>query len=324
MRQIVAVGPETAVRAHVERYGRFDDAAIAGLVGVSEACADGIGAPRYESVSGALQETDADGVDVCGPGAVHGDALREALYAGVPARCDPPFALDGDAFDGLVSLASDGEGWLTAYSPHRFSRLYDRLRTDVDAGAIGSIGVARIKRTAPFDGAGWNSSYTGISAAADPVDALCAVLAHDADVLEWTFGAVERVFARARSGGRYDHVHAMFTFREGGRATVETTWSDECAPEPRVDVEYSGNQGRLHFDEHDTSTALRNGGDHGQVAPPEDDCRGGALRAFLDLIEGEERPPSAVDPEGPSRAMVAVRRSVAEGRPVTLAEGGSR
>lgn len=318
---IVAVGPETAVRAHVERYDRFDDARVSGVVGVSEAFADEVGAPRYESVADALREADADGVDVCGPGAVHSGALRDVLDAGVPVRCDPPFALDDDEFDRLASLASEGNGWLTAHSPHRHSRLYDRLRSAVDAGTIGSVGVARIKRTAPFDGAGWNSSYAGVSAAADPVDVLCSVLAHDVDVLTWTFGSVERVFARARTGGRYDYTHAMLTFRDGGRATVETTWSNEDTPEPRIAVEYSGDHGRLDFDESDAATALRNGSGPQRVDPPEDDCRGRLLRTFLDRLEGEERSPSAIDPAAPSRAVAAVRRSVADGRPVTLAEG---
>lgn len=321
MRQIVAVGPETAVRAHVERYDRFDGATVSGVVGVSEAFADDADVSLYESVAHALSDASVDGIDVCGPGAAHGDALRSALNVGVPVRCDPPLALDDDGFDRLIWLASEGDGWLTAHSPHRHSRLYDRLRSAVDAGTIGNIGVARIKRTAPFDGAGWNSSYAGVSAAADPVDVLCSILAHDVDVLAWTFGRVERVFARARTSGRYDYAHAMLTFRDGGRATVETTWSNEDTPEPRIAVEYSGDHGRLDFDESDAATALRNGSGPQRVDPPEDDCRGRLLRTFLDRLEGEERAPSAIDPAAPSRAVAAVRRSVADGRPVTLAEG---
>ncbi|MDS0301153.1 Gfo/Idh/MocA family oxidoreductase [Halogeometricum sp. S1BR25-6] len=323
MRKIVAVGPETAVRAHVERYDRFDDASVVGVAGVSETFADDVGLSRYESAARALADTSVDGVDVCGPGAAHGDALRSALGAGVPVRCDPPLALDDHEFDHLVSLASEGDGWLTAHSPHRHSRLYDRLRSAVDAGTIGSIGVARIKRTAPFDGAGWNSSYAGVSAAADPVDVLCSVLAHDVDVLTWTFGSVERVFARARTSNQYDYAHAMLTFRDGGQATVEATWNSKNASEPRVAVEYSGNHGRLDFDESDAATALRNGDGPQRVDPPEDDCRGRLLRTFLDQLEGEERSPSAVDPTAPSRTATAMRRSVVDGRPVTL-PGGSR
>ncbi|SFR64147.1 Gfo/Idh/MocA family protein [Halogeometricum limi] len=338
MRRIVAVGSGPAVRGHTERYARFDDAVLVGVVGGDptaegdDSTAEGGGVEddgdrdgdgdveRYESVAQALESAAIDGVDVCGPGAAHGDAVDAALDADVPVRCDPPFALDETRLDRLVSRAAASDGWLLTASPHRHSRLYGHLRSAVEAGDIGSVGVARIKRTAPFEPVGWNCSYAGVAAAPTPIDALCSVLAHDADVLEWTFGTVGRVFARAQTDARTDHAHAVLSFRDGGRATVEATWSGACTPEPRLEVEYSGDHGRLDFDEHDASTALRNGGGAKRVDPPEDDCRGRLLRAFVERLGEEPSSVPGVHPEHPSRVAAAVRRSVDEGRPVALAE----
>lgn len=317
MRRIVIVGRKTAVQAHAERYACFDDAAITGVV--ERGGKVDIDAPGYDSLATALDAHKVDAVDVCGPGAASTDALDTALKAGIPVRCDPPFALDERRFDRLVSRASNTSGWLMAHSPHRFSRLYERLRSSVETGGIGAIGVARIKRTAPFDGPGWNVSYTGIDTTHE--NTLCAILAHDFDVLDWTFGTVDRVFVRKRSGGRYDHVHALLSFRNGGRATIETTWGNDVTPSPRVEVEYSGNHGRIDFSERDASTALRGEECSLTVDPIEDDCRGRLLRTFVDRLRGVERPPSDVAPESASQIAIAARRSIDKRVPVSLTEG---
>ncbi|WP_129115996.1 Gfo/Idh/MocA family protein [Halegenticoccus tardaugens] len=349
MKRIVVVGTEVAVRAHTERYRRFDDATVCGIVGIDTEPSvdaesnvdskwtvgaddseggDTVGspdAPRYESLPEALETTDrsadVDGVDICGSGASHADALETTLELGVPVRCDPPFALDAERHDRLVSTATESDGWLVAHSPHRFSRIYDRLHSAVESGGIGDIGVARVGRTAPFDGPRWNVSYAGVRAVESHAEALCSVLAHDVDVLEWTFGPVERTFVRTRESERCDHAHAVFAFQEGGRATVEVRWHRTGTPAPRVGVEYSGKHGRLDFDEADALTAFRSETTPLAVDPPKDDCRGRALRAFLDRLDGTEAPPTGVAPATPSRVVVAARRSAAEGRPITLVEG---
>ncbi|MFB9809119.1 Gfo/Idh/MocA family protein [Haladaptatus pallidirubidus] len=320
MSRIVMVGGRAAVQTHANRYKRFDDATVCGIVGPANESFDNLDAPVYNSVVLALREGDVDGVDICGSGALHDDTLNAALDAGIPIRCDPPFALDAGQFNRFVSEKSNEDGWLMAHSPHRFSRLYSRLRSDIETGAIGTIGVARIKRTAPFDGPGWNTSYAGITDVTDHIEVLCSVLAHDIDVLEWTFGAIGRVFARARSGEQYDHAHAVLTFRNGGRATIETTWSKACTPSPRVDVEYSGNHGRLKFNERDASTALEETSKPLTVDPPHDDCRGRVLRKFVSHIQNDKKPSSSITPTTPSRVTVAVRQSIDEGRPITIGE----
>jgi predicted dehydrogenase len=320
MSRIVTVGERAAVQAHAERYKRFDEATVCGAVEPTDESLDELDTPVYDSLAHALRDDDVDGVDICGPGAAYDDSLNAALDAGIPIRCDPPFALNEAQFDRLVSGASNEKGWLMAYSPHRFSRLYSRLRSDVETGAIGTIGVARIKRTAPFGGPGWNTSYDGVTAATDHVEVLCSVLAHDIDVLDWTFGAVGRVFVRARSSERYDHAHAVLTFQDGGRATIETTWSKECTPSPRVNVEYSGNHGRLNFNEHDATSALQEKSKSLNVDPPEDDCRGRVLREFVTQIQDSEKPPSDITPINPSRVTIAVRQSIDEELPITISE----
>lgn len=327
MQRIVVVGARAAVQAHADRYERFDDATVCGVVGgAAESGDDGsefgsIDAPTHDSLLSALRADDVDGVDICGPGSTFGNALETALDAGIPTRCDPPFALSQGTYDRVVSLATESSGWLLSHSPHRLSRLYDRLHSAVESGGIGSIGVARIERTAPFSGPGWNVSYVGVSAVESHVDALCAVLAHDVDVLEWTFGPIERVFVRMQTSEGCDHAHAVFAFREGGRATVETRWHRSKPPDPRVDVDYSGNHGRLDFDESDASTALREAEASLAVNPLEDDCRGRALRSFLDHLQDADLPPSDVAPATPSRVVAAARRSADGNIPVTIVEG---
>lgn len=317
MPSIVVVGHGAAVQARTTRYERFDDVSVAGVVNTGATLSTPFDFPQYETATDALLGADVDGVDICGPGFTHPDVLDTVLNEEVPVRCDPPFALTDTRFDHVVSQASGENGWVMAYSPHRFSRLYGQLQSAAETGDIGDIGVARIKRTAPFDGGSWNISYSGVTIVEEYVDALCSVLAHDIDVLEWTFGPIGRVFARAREGDRCDHLHAISAFREGGRATVEITWCDESTQSSYVDVEYSGSHGRLDFDDGDVS-ALHEDGNSLNVDPPEDECRGRTLRKFVDYLQGIEEPPIGAVPTPPSRVATAVRQSAEKGGPIKL------
>ncbi|MFC6823636.1 Gfo/Idh/MocA family protein [Halopelagius fulvigenes] len=319
MHGIVVVGRGPAVQAHASRYERFDGVTVCGVVGETDA-ASSIEVPTHSSVVSALSETDAEGVDVCGPGFDFAEAVDDALDAGVPVRCDPPFALHERRFDAVVSEATDGDGWVLATSPHRFSRLYEQLRSAVEKGSIGDVGVARVKRTAPFDGSGWNVTYDGVAGVDGYEGVLCAIAAHDVDILEWTFGPIERAFARARAGDRYDTLHAMLAFRDGGRATVEVTWCGASAPSPHVEVEYSGSHGRLDFEDGTRSAALWEGAEPLSVDPPEDDCCGRSLRAFADALRDDEGASDGVGPTASTRGAIALRRSIEKGRPVPLAE----
>ncbi|WP_363466796.1 Gfo/Idh/MocA family protein [Halogeometricum borinquense] len=320
MRRIAIVGREPAARGHAERYVRFEDATVCAAVGFDDP-PSGTAIPTFESVSDAVTETEADAVDVCGPGSAHVQSVEAALDEEIPVRCDPPVALDTQTVERVEELASNGDGWLYAHSSHRFSRLYERLQRGVESGDIGTLGVARVKRTAPFDRVGWNDSYLGIDRASSPEDALCGVVSHDVDTLHWTFGPVERVFARRRTGDSYAHVHLLLRFRNGGRGTVEATWGRADPPESRVEVEYAGDHGRLRFTEDDASAALKDEHESLDPDPPEDDCRGRLLRAFVDRLHGVERPPAAIGSDGDLlRTAVAVRTSMDEERPVELGE----
>ncbi|WP_101296817.1 Gfo/Idh/MocA family protein [Halegenticoccus soli] len=321
MRTVAIVGRGRAIRRNAERYECIDDVAVGGLVtDAPTEIPEGIDAPAYGTLDESLRELPVDAVDVCGPAAEHRSTVRTALEAGLSVRCDPPLAYAREDLDSLVSTADASDGRLVAASVNRFSRLYGRMRDHAEGGGIGSLGVARIKRTAPSPDQGWNAWYVALRAAETPGTVLGAVAAHDFDVLRWLFGPIDRVFARAAEGGAYDHVHVLLRFENGAKGQVEVTWSDAAVP-PRVEIELAGDHGVVRFTEEDAVSVRSSGGETIDPAARDDDCYARMLRAFVNRSDRAADGAADVSAAAAAtRAVLATRRSIAEGRPVSIDE----
>ncbi len=323
MKTIAVVGRGRGVRRTVERYAQLDDVAVRAVVPDDDSDAEravvSSAIPAYATLDEAVASGPLDAVDVCGPGAAALPAVWTALDAGLTVRCDPPLGFESSDLEALDLRPADDR--LVVTSPNRYSRLYRQIHAEVENGGIGALGVARIVRTAPYPEQGWNAWYASTEERElAPEDALVSVAAHDFDVLRWTFGPIERTFGRVALGETYDHAHILLQFRNGAKGHLELTWG-VSPPTPRVEIECSGDHGRIEFSEAD-AVAVRSDA-RGDIDPdgPEDDCYARMCRAFVESVRSDDGDLHvATDRSETTRVAIATRRSFDEGRPVRIDE----
>ncbi|MFB6075175.1 MAG: Gfo/Idh/MocA family protein [Haloarculaceae archaeon] len=277
-------------------------------------------AERYDDLAAALAAHDVAAVDVSIPAA--SGPITTAADAGLPVLAPPPLATSPSALADLADRVATSGAWLQNGSLHRESRFYERLRKKVTNGAVGQVGVVRFARTIPGPRWGWNAWYVA------PGDALVAA-AHDLDVLRWTCGDIERVFARRGESDAYAHLHLLVQFRDGARGQVDVTVDadaardrsagrDTAGPDPRLTAEVSGDRGRIRLTDDDVAPVWR-ASDPGASDPdvPADDCYARLCRSFAAHCRTGERPESGFEgAAATTRTVLAARRSLEEGRPV--------
>jgi predicted dehydrogenase len=177
-----------------------------------------------------LEETQPDVVDVSVPTPFHLDYVRRALAAkpkGIVV--EKPMARTVAECDEMIHLTSSAGVPLFVAQVLRWFPEFAKAREQVQAGAVGEPAVIRTRRGGPFP-RGWNNWY-GKTEMSGGV--LLDLIIHDFDWLLWTFGPVERVFAKgiaAKPGApaEVDKDYALVTlrFKSGAMAHVEGTWAD--------------------------------------------------------------------------------------------------
>lgn len=332
MESIAIVGRTPALLLRAERYALLDDATVQAVVPCDDK--NDTGRPErirqelsssptevyphileYESLANALaaEGDDIDGIDIASPALIVDDALDSALNADAPIICTPPLVNDPGRLDDARSHFSELDTWVMNGNPHRYSRFYEQLEKQIEAGAIGTLGVARIKRGVPHLNQGWNSWYVEGGSLID------GVMAYDFDLLTEMFGPIKRVFSRVGDEGSTVHAHVLLRFQSGATGQVEAT-PNRSESSPEAKIEFSGNHGRVIFSEETSWVRYRVKGQR-DPSVPADDCYTRMIRAFLDCVRDGDSPQSGVsDAFTTTRAVLAAERSAATGQPVRPTE----
>jgi UDP-N-acetylglucosamine 3-dehydrogenase len=199
-------------------------------------------------------------------------------------------------------------------------------RNTVQSGGIGTPVIARTFRGNGFP-VGWQNWY------ADPDKSgglLLDLALHDFDWLLWTFGGVERVYARGCvrdvPQGR-DYALVTLRHRNGVLAHVEGTWSHTTPFNMRLEV--AGDKGLLDYNDASarpvqfTPRNAEGTQDKPKVAFPESpllhDPYYLELRHFADVMLGKAKP--CITPDDALAALrvgLAALESVETGRAVEL------
>lgn len=211
---------------------------------------------RYETL---LEEDGLDAVVIATPSRLHAPMVRTALERGLHVFCEKPFCLDPDESEALARLARD-RGLVTQVGYHyRHVGAFRRMKQVVDSGALGRIThvlaeaygpvVLRPKRqswrTQKSEGGGCLYDYA----------------AHPLNLLNWMFGAPERVSGSALvkvfSADIDDEVLATLQFAGGVHAQLSVNWSDESQRKMTTRMTLIGTNGRLFADRQECQIYLR-------------------------------------------------------------------
>ena len=264
-------------------------------------------------------------VDVCTPTPTHADYAIAALEAGRHCVCEKPLARTLADCDRVVAAAKASGKMLMPAQVVRFFPEFRAAHHQIKSGAIGKPAVIRTHRGGGFP-RGHNNWFGDF---AQSGGATLDISIHDFDWLRWTFGEVERVFAKTLfTEGIHETDYALVTlrFQSGAIAQVEGTWMD--ASGFFVSIEAAGDGGLLHFDSRESvplrlSRVPAGSQSVGGVTYPESPTAADPyfleLRHFVDALTSGVAPD--ITPED-GRAAVAIGLAALEssrtGQPVRL------
>jgi UDP-N-acetylglucosamine 3-dehydrogenase len=210
-----------------------------------------IGADTLASAEELLARQDIDAVVIAVPTDLHGDMAIAAARAGKHIFCEKPLARTIAQAEALIAETEKAGVKLAVGHVVRYFSEYAAARDMVLRGELGTPGMVRATRggSFPFGTDSWFASFERSGGV------VIDVMIHEFDWLLWTFGPVERIFARGLSYANMpgkDMAMAVLRFRSGVIGYAEGIWAHPSGF--RTSLEISGNGGLLRTDNQSTST----------------------------------------------------------------------
>ena len=174
-------------------------------------------------ITALLRRDDVDAIVVATPTDTHAFLTIAALQAGHHVLVEKPLARTVSEGIAMLEAALHAQRKLLCGQVVRYFPEYATAHDTIVAGTVGQIGVARTSRAGAHPPAhSWYADTPRSGGVA------LDLLIHDIDWLLWTFGPVERVYARsitARAIPGRDGVLAILRFASGVIAHTEANWS---------------------------------------------------------------------------------------------------
>lgn len=335
MLKIALVGAGGMATMHARCYANIPNAHLAGVMDIRPEAAGALaaahGAKAFDDFDRMLSETTPDVVDVCCPTPWHVDYVcraaersRELGLRGIST--EKPMARTLDQCERMTK-AADGAGIpLFVAQVVRFFPEFELARRQTLEGAVGKPASVRTRRGGPMPRA-WNDWYGDFDLSGG---CILDLIIHDIDWLRWTFGEVDRVYARALTDTRlpgFDYALITLAFSSGVLGHVEGTWHDPGGF--KVTLEIAGDAGLLEYNANQPTgvpfraALLEEESARGGVAVPESPTARNPYEAELDhFLSCTEagRPPSITPRDGTEAVRIALAaiESARTGRPVPL------
>ncbi|MEK0316093.1 Gfo/Idh/MocA family protein [Cohnella sp. 56] len=323
--KIAVIGAGGMGRIHAEAHRSNLAVRLAGIVDADPAAAARLasdtGARPYPTLESLLEAEQPDVVDICLPTPLHKAYVLKAAAFGKHVICEKPLA--GSIADAEEMIEACEKAGVRLFVGHvlRFFPEYAKARDVIVSEALGQIATVRTERVsaAPTGRDGWYADY------AKSGGVLLDLLIHDFDWLRWTFGEIERVYARSVAAARPDHAFVSLRFASGVIGYASGSWAYPEGFATRLEV--AGQGGILSLDSEEAATnrnllrAAEAGRPSVQVpgsplfkSPYEEE-----LAHFVAcLADGTEPVVTARDALEALRVSLAAIRSAATGEAVTL------
>ncbi|GIV15540.1 MAG: dehydrogenase [Armatimonadota bacterium] len=297
MLRVGIVGVGTMGRTHASAYMKLPNTQLVGFTdAISDAArrvASQFGVQAFDNYEAMLEQVDM--VDICTPTPTHLELVLGAASAGKHILCEKPLGRTLQQCEQMIEAADKAGVTLMPAQVLRFFPEFKQARDLVLAGAIGKPAAIRTRRGGPYPRAA-NDWYADFEQSGGPI---LDMVIHDFDWLRWTFGEVERVFAKSLTFKKLDHIdYALITLRlkSGAIAHVEANWADPGGF--KVDFEIAGDAGMIAFDSRFamplTVAKQDAGGGGGGVAVPEsplaEDPYMLEIKHFVDSVQAGQQP----------------------------------
>jgi UDP-N-acetylglucosamine 3-dehydrogenase len=313
---------------HLSAYANMPEVEVVGVAdGLPEIAARGaavVGARAYSSYEDLVSAEEVEVVDVCLPTTYHRELALKAARDGKHVILEKPIARNLEDAGAILEAFDGNSKRLFVGHVLRFFPECMKIKQMIDAGELGTVGVARTSRRSPFL-TGWNDWYADWRMSGG---VLVDLVIHDFDFLRWSLGEVERVYAKGVMGREYNRLdYALVTlrFESGAIAHIEGQWG---YPGPfNYSIEVAGSRALVAIDSTDPPPVQLLGGTTGPGDSPDVVTGKSPFQTELEhfircIATGEEPVVDARDAYEALRIGIAAIESVMIGKPVTLGGRG--
>lgn len=336
MFRVALVGAGGMAGMHAGCYANMMGAELVGVMDIRQEAAQALagkhGAKAFTDFDALLEATQPDVVDVCCPTPWHGDyvcrAAERAGEIGIQGiSTEKPMGRTLADCDRMIAACELAGIPLFVAQVVRFFPEFALAKRQVESGAVGNPAAVRTRRGGPMPRA-WNDWYANFALSGG---CILDLIIHDFDWLRWTFGEVERVYAKGltdRQLPAFDYALVTLRFKSGAIGHVEGTWADPGGF--KVTVEIAGDEGLLEYNCNQPTgipfkmAVAGTDGPRAGVALPESPSGVNPyqleLEHFLDCLETGATPSiTPKDGREAVRIALAALESIETGQPVTLA-----
>ena len=313
---------------HLSAYANMPEVEVVGVAdGLPEIAARGaavVGARAYSSYEDLVSAEEVEIVDVCLPTTYHRELALKAARDGKHVILEKPIARNLEDAGAILEAFDGNSKRLFVGHVLRFFPECMKIKQMIDAGELGTVGVARTSRRSPFL-TGWNDWYADWRMSGG---VLVDLVIHDFDFLRWSLGEVERVYAKGVMGREYNRLdYALVTlrFESGAIAHIEGQWG---YPGPfNYSIEVAGSRALVAIDSTDPPPVQLLGGTTCPGVSPDVVTGKSPFQTELEhfircIATGEEPVVDARDAYDALRIGIAAIESVMIGKPVTLGGRG--
>lgn len=247
MIKVGIIGLGTMGRTHAEAYRLMPDVELRAVFDRrperSERFAQAFHTTAVASLDGLLTEVDL--VDVCVPTYRHTEYAVPAIEAGKAVVCEKPLGRTHAQCEQILNAVAKHNVLFMPAHVLRFFPEFKRAKELVQSGAVGTVAAVRTRRGGdfPLTLSDWYADFEKSGGV------ILDLIIHDFDWIRWTFGSVERVFAKSLTFKPVEHLdYSLVTMRthSGAIIHVEGTWCDPGGF--RVSFEICGDAGMLEYD----------------------------------------------------------------------------
>lgn len=268
-----------------------------------------------------------DVIDICTPTHLHHPMVLQAAQAGKHIVCEKPLGRTAQQVDEMVTACRQAGVKLLVAQVVRFFPEYAQAQQISASGALGRIGVVRLKRVS--SGPSWGDNWFADFAKSGGM--ILDLMVHDFDYARWVAGEVESVYAQSVRGrspdAPTDYALAILRHTSGALSHVEGGWA---YPPPlfRTALEIAGELGLIEHPAESSnplSIRLKDAATGPAMSVPRspllEDPYVTEIKHFYQVLAHDA--PSRVAPEDGAAAVkiaLAAMESVRTGRRVALEE----
>jgi predicted dehydrogenase len=335
--RVALIGAGNMGKTHAWQWSLVPDAEIVSVLACTKAesksVADTHGASAYEfdEFDALLGETKPDIVDICTPTPTHRAYIERAAAARKAIFCEKPLARTMPDCDAVVAAVERSGIPFMAGHVLRYFPEYASAKRLVDSGAVGKPATIRTARMASMPDPDKTLAESWYKDPRQSGGVLLDMIIHDFDWLRFTFGPVNRVFAKGLYNnpkyiGDMDYALVTLRFDSGAVAHVTGSWAHPGGF--RTSLEIVGDSGMIEHDNAKTApltVATRgNSMTNGVIVPespqiPTENPYYMELQAFVDALNAGTTPPVTVyDAYEATRIALAALKSIETGKVITL------